>query len=591
MIPRRIGRYEINRLLGQGGVGRVYAAHDTLLSRQVAIKVLRPEASRNHELVDRFLNEAKSFGDLRHPNITMLYDLDLHARPPHMVMELVEGHTLEELLEGGPVTEQTCLAVIAQASAGLVAAHHKGVIHRDIKPSNLMVTGNGTLKIMDFGIARMRGTQRLTRTNQVLSTLLYASPEQLRAAEVDERTDIYSLGAVSYELLAGMPPFTGETDAELRAAQLEKPPPRLSSLVPGVATRTEAAILRALAKSPRDRFSTVEEFVNAVGAAAVLREATDILQLQFPTMWRQLGSGLQLSQQSPRPHAVSPVPKLPNHQWPRFSGKQFRSNDVADELPTLVPRTSLRGPLFALCTALATTVAALGYIIWPGEGPRWGTLPPSRVPRQSALSLETTPSAADPVPGRAFFPPPNPNPVGPQLRQALPPTNVLPSPTVAVPQQPLPPWPPAATAPEPRSNAFLGTWTGVWNNSSRLHGQLIVKKVQGTIIEADYFFELNGRTLFKGLVGSLFEANSIVLTDDEGSTFEFLLAGDTLQARFSSKSGVIGGHFSRTGPSGGLSVVNPAGLLAILQTTEDFAVSRARFVAQNSPGPVNLGPC
>src|SRR5690349_8589473 len=121
MISRRVGRYEIDRLLGEGGAGRVYAARDTLLGRRVAIKMLRPEASRNRDFVERFINEAKSFSDLRHPNITALYDLDIAGQPAHMVMELVEGHTLEELLEWGPLSERECLAVIAQVSDGLSA--------------------------------------------------------------------------------------------------------------------------------------------------------------------------------------------------------------------------------------------------------------------------------------------------------------------------------------------------------------------------------------------------------------------------------------------------------------------------------------
>ena len=287
MSGRRIGSYELLELLGEGGIGQVYAARDTELGRHVAIKMLRRELSRDHSFLSRFHNEARSLGNLNHQNITILYTFQLEGPNPFMVMELVRGETLEALLSRVrrlPLRES--LAVVAQAVAGLAYAHRNGVIHRDIKPSNLMIAESGLLKIMDFGIARVRGSQRLTRAGQMFATLLYASPEQIKGNDVDERSDLYSLGVVLYEMIAGSPPFTAENDHALMTAHLETPPPPLAARVQSLDAQIEAAVLRALAKRPEDRFASVEEFGRAVGAAAFRGDSSDILQQFATTSWR-----------------------------------------------------------------------------------------------------------------------------------------------------------------------------------------------------------------------------------------------------------------------------------------------------------------
>ncbi len=187
-MKKTIGQYEIGELLGEGGIGQVHAAFDTVLQREVAMKSLRPELLSDTNFVDRFRAEATSLARLNHPNITTLYSLIPDGKNLYMVMELVRGHTLDDILKkrNAPLDVRESLAIIAQAADGLGYAHSMGVIHRDIKPSNLMIAENGVLKIMDFGIARVRGSQRLTRSGSIVGTLAYMAPEQLRGEEGDE---------------------------------------------------------------------------------------------------------------------------------------------------------------------------------------------------------------------------------------------------------------------------------------------------------------------------------------------------------------------------------------------------------------------
>jgi serine/threonine protein kinase len=279
MSTRTIGTYELDGLLGEGGIGQVYAAQDKSLGRPVAIKMLRPELSRDRNFVDRFHVEAKSLGNLNHSNITTLYALHAEGEEAFMVMELVHGFTLEALLARVQrLTLRDSLAILAQTIAGIRYAHRRGVIHRDLKPANLMITDDGVVKIMDFGIARVQGSQHLTRVGEFCGTFVYASPEQIRGEEVDARSDLYSLAIVFYRMLAGTAPFMSDNEYALMTAQLQTPPPPLAGRVPDLDADTEAVLMRALAKRPEDRFASVEEFGRAVGAMALRGESIDILQ-------------------------------------------------------------------------------------------------------------------------------------------------------------------------------------------------------------------------------------------------------------------------------------------------------------------------
>jgi eukaryotic-like serine/threonine-protein kinase len=276
----RVGHYDLRELLGEGGIGRVYAGFDTVLEREVAIKSLRPELLNDGNFLARFRAEATSLARLNHPNITTVHALVTEGRNLYMVMERVRGETVEDLLKrrNGPLGVRECLSIVGQAADGLSYAHSMGVFHRDVKPANLMITEGGLVKIMDFGIARARGSQRLTRDGSIVGTLAYMAPEQLRGEPGDERSDLYSLAIVLYEILSGSVPFSGGSDYDLMQAQINTRPPPLGSTIPGVAGRVERALMRALAKKPDQRFATVAAFKDALGASASPTEAASVLE-------------------------------------------------------------------------------------------------------------------------------------------------------------------------------------------------------------------------------------------------------------------------------------------------------------------------
>jgi len=278
-MKKTIGQYEIGELLGEGGIGQVHAAFDTVLQREVAMKSLRPEVLSDENFVERFRAEATSLARLNHPNITTIYSLIPDGKNLYMVMERVRGHTLDDILKErkAPIAVHESLAITAQAADGLAYAHSMGVIHRDIKPSNLMIAENGVLKIMDFGIARVRGSQRLTRSGSIVGTLAYMSPEQLRGEEGDETCDLYSLAIVLYEMLSGSPPFSATSEYDLMQAQINQRPDRLVPRVPGLQPRVENALMKALSKKPAQRFPSTRAFSDALGASALRMDAPKIL--------------------------------------------------------------------------------------------------------------------------------------------------------------------------------------------------------------------------------------------------------------------------------------------------------------------------
>jgi serine/threonine protein kinase len=261
MDVNQIGRYQIIEKLGEGGMGVVYKALDPSLDRYVAIKVLTPETVATPELLARFQIEAKAQARLSHTNIATLHSFEQAGNTWLIVMEFLDGESFEQMVRRrGPIPSAEAVPLFRQALLGIGFAHRMGVIHRDIKPSNIMVTTSGIVKVMDFGIAKVLGGQRMTRTGTRMGTVAYMSPEQIRNMPVDIRSDIYSLGVTLYELLTAHLPFEGESDFQMMSDHVNTPPPLPTRHYPYIPAGVERATLEALAKDPDQRFQTCEAF-------------------------------------------------------------------------------------------------------------------------------------------------------------------------------------------------------------------------------------------------------------------------------------------------------------------------------------------
>lgn len=262
MVGVVIGNYQILEEIGEGATGLVYRALDTMLQRTVAIKRLRPELAGNPNIVNRFRAEAVTLARLNHQHVATLYNFVREGDGYLMVMEYVEGETLERIiLDHGAMPCDQALPLFCQALSGVEHAHQMEIVHRDLKPGNMMLTAGGQIKVMDFGIARVLGTSRLTRAGRLVGTIEYMSPEQVRGKEAGPRSDVYSLGIVFYEMLTGDVPFKSESEYDLMRAQVEAEPPPPRQLKAELPQQIEDAILRALSKDPDKRFSTAGAFL------------------------------------------------------------------------------------------------------------------------------------------------------------------------------------------------------------------------------------------------------------------------------------------------------------------------------------------
>ena len=274
----RLGPYEILGQIGAGGMGEVYRAKDPRLSREVAIKVLPASISQDADRLRRFEQEAKAAGVLNHPNITAVYDIGSHDGAPYVVQELLEGETLRSVLAGGRLSPRKAIDHATQISHGLAAAHEKGIVHRDLKPENLFVTKDGRLKILDFGLAKLthqeEGSQATnlptatagTEPGVVMGTLGYMSPEQVRGKPADARSDIFSFGAILYEMLSGNRAFRGDSAADTMSAILKEDPPDLSVTNQSINPGLERIVRHCLEKNPEQRFHSAHDIAFALDA-------------------------------------------------------------------------------------------------------------------------------------------------------------------------------------------------------------------------------------------------------------------------------------------------------------------------------------
>jgi serine/threonine-protein kinase len=261
-----VGRYELEELVGEGGMSSVYRAHDTVLERRVAIKVLHEHFSRDPEYVERFRREARAIARLAHPNVVTVIDRGEWEGRQFIVFEHVAGENLKAVIaREGPLPVDRALELACQIARALSFAHELGIVHRDVKPHNVLLDGSGTAKVTDFGIARaLDSDEALTATGTVLGTGQYLSPEQANGERGDERSDQYSLGVVTFELLTGTAPYSGDNLMAVAMRHVRDPVPSVRALRPDVPERVDAVIARAMAKRPEDRFASMGELAVAL---------------------------------------------------------------------------------------------------------------------------------------------------------------------------------------------------------------------------------------------------------------------------------------------------------------------------------------
>ena len=262
MVGKTVSHYKILEKLGEGGMGVVYKARDTKLKRTVALKFLPPERTKDSDAKKRFMHEAQAASALDHTNVGTIFEIDeTKEGQTFIAMACYEGEILKDKIQKGPIKVQEAVDIAVQIAEGLRKAHKKGIVHRDIKPANIFITEDNVVKILDFGLAKLGRHTKLTKKGTTLGTVAYMSPEQTRGEEVDSRTDIWSLGVVLYEMLAGQLPFKGDYDQAVMYSILNEAPEAPSSLRKGVTVPLEKILFKALEKAPDRRYQTMREFI------------------------------------------------------------------------------------------------------------------------------------------------------------------------------------------------------------------------------------------------------------------------------------------------------------------------------------------
>ncbi|MEZ4365577.1 MAG: protein kinase [Kofleriaceae bacterium] len=420
LLGQTVGNYEVTQKLGEGGMGSVYLAEHPKIGKRVALKVLHAEFSNNQDVVTRFFNEARSVNDIQHPNIVDIIDYGIIPNGPrgdtlvYFIMEFLSGKTLTDALKAeAPFPPERAFAIALQVADALAASHRCGVVHRDLKPDNIMLSQRGRdpdfVKLLDFGIAKLTGDQpgsRKTRTGIVMGTPWYMSPEQCDGRGfIDHRTDIYALGVVLYEMVAGRMPFLGEGYGEVLVQHLTQAPPPPSTFR-GMSPYVEAVILKALEKRPEQRYPTADEFMRALldpvgyveanGGLLGFAGATLATQGAMPPTTR-----LTPIPMTPLPGSLAPMRTPPPMAAPT-AGAPTTLGGAAGMVPTAPTRS---GPPVGLLIggvviAAAAAIAAVLIVRGGGDAPAKTTL--AGVPPADAHPA----SAPDATPAGAMTPPP-----------------------------------------------------------------------------------------------------------------------------------------------------------------------------------------
>jgi serine/threonine-protein kinase len=430
MLGQYVNNYEVTGLLGEGGMGAVYSAQHRLINRKVAIKVLKRELAREPEVVQRFFNEARAIGTIRHPNIIEIIDVGkLPSGVPYLVMELLQGESLSERVTRlGPLPFDVVVDFAAQAACALEVAHERGIVHRDLKPENLFILSAAegereTLKVLDFGIAKLRddltATPVHTRAGSLLGTPLYMSPEQCRGLnELDLRTDVYSLGVILFEAVCGTPPFLAKSVGEVMRMHMSEEPMRPSELRADIPPQLEFVILKCLAKEPEQRFASMPEFSAALEQSGLTSTEPDTPLLidprwskstrsyppQTPLAASNVNGQLARDQRRTAPGRVASLRRGPLGKVLQVALWGFLASLVALGAPEQQTLHTRMEPSLAVPPRAAAASAPPPLVLQPVPStpepePEPASLPPAQVARPPVPRTE--PSSAPAKPARA----------------------------------------------------------------------------------------------------------------------------------------------------------------------------------------------
>jgi eukaryotic-like serine/threonine-protein kinase len=402
-VGQKLGDYEILGILGAGGMGKVYKVRNTISDRVEAMKILLPDLAGQKDLADRFLREIKVLASLHHPNIAALRTALTLDNQLVMIMEFVDGVTLSSRLHQGAIPPALAVKYIDQVLDALSYAHKQYIIHRDIKPANMMLTADGTVKLMDFGIARSASDRSLTMTGTTLGSLNYMPPEQVKGDPADNRSDLYSLGVSLYEMVTGQLPFTADSNYAMMAAHLQEVPKPPIVLRPGIPQTLNQIIVMALAKDPGQRFQSADAFrgaLKSVPAQGAATQAGADPRAYAPSSAATVGSATALFQETPASQSPTTVMDTPAYQQTQrvaAAASSAAAAAPADAMPQAPPPpvsgNSHRGLYIALGAFIVVAVLFAAGLYLPSRIKTLAGAGKSAPPSQQASS-----SAANPLP-------------------------------------------------------------------------------------------------------------------------------------------------------------------------------------------------